>query len=370
MPRVCFAPRAASIALAGVVAVLGCDRTPPVAVIGYAFPPVGRPAVEVAQDELAEWPPDGPDIRIVFDSIVPGDPADVEVERAERFSLVPDLVGIVGHGGSRGSLAAAPVYNQMGIPQIVPIGTSRLLKNAGAWTFMLAPDDSAEGAFIGEFTVERLAARRVIIFYVDDEYGTGLRDGVVAELRERRTALIAEVAIGFGSDFPTLVDAALIRGRPDVVISAARWLETAKIARLMWDRLGPVAVVAGDGAGQTALLANEAGPVADSVYVVAFWHPDAADSLSRAFVARFERVIGQVPNSADAMSHDALMVLSRAIRTVGPSRAAIQRFLMDLGRNRPALAGITGLISFAPDRRPRLFMTQIRQGQAILIGSN
>ena len=98
--------------------------------------------------------------------------------------------------------------------------------------------------------------------------------------------------MGFGteSDYAALVGASLRRGRPDVIIIAGR--------------------------------------AADSIYVVAFWLPDAPDSLSRAFVERFRRIAGRVPQSSDAMSH-----------------------------------------SFRPDRTPRLVMARLVRGAAVRMES-
>ena len=102
-----------------------------------------------------------PAIRIIYDTAFTSDPADVEVQRAQRFAAMTDLVGVV-----------------------------------GPWTFMLAPDDSAEGAFMAAFAAERLGAQRVSIFFVNDEYGAGLRDGVRAELQQRRVTVLDEVGFG------------------------------------------------------------------------------------------------------------------------------------------------------------------------------
>src|SRR5207245_5907500 len=91
------------------------------------------------------------------------------VARVRSLALLSALtcacgrVGVVGHGSSRRSLVASSVYNEAGIPQITPTSTSRLLHAVGPWTFMLAPDDSAEGAFMAAFAAERLGARRVSI---------------------------------------------------------------------------------------------------------------------------------------------------------------------------------------------------------------
>ena len=345
------------------IGMVGCRSAPEHTVIGYAFSISGTPTVQVAREEIAEHA-GGPTIEIIYDSVVQGDPADVEVERAERLAAVPDLIAVVGHGGSRGTLAAAPVYNRAQIPQLVPIGTSRFLKHAGPWTFMLATDDSTEGAFIGEFAVNRLGARRVSIFFENDEYGTGLRDGVTAELHGRGVPVGSMVAVDPASDVPTLVEGSLLHGIPDVVISAARWQATGRIAQTMRAHVPGVQIIAGDGAFEMRPLVDTFGTDADSIYIVAFWLPDAPGPESRAFVARFERVTGREAFSADAMSHDALMLLADAIRTVGPSRNAVRRYLLELGSERPAYEGVTGRISFGPHRQPPLIMTQVRDGKA------
>ena len=351
---------------------MACGDDSPPAVLAYAFPSWGQAAVRVAADEVSEWPPDARRlVRFEYESLaIGGDRPDVEVLRAHRLADVPGLVGVVGHGGSRGSLVAAPVYNQRGIVQLTPISTSRLLRHAGPWTFMLAPDDSAEGAFSGMFAAGPLRARRAAVFYVNDEYGAGLRDGVVAELTRRGVAVTNVVQFNPSSDFPVLVDAALRRGRPDVVVLAARQAEAGTIARIAQARLPGLRFVAGDGAVVLPTLADAAGPAADSIYAVAFWLPlpDAGDdSLTRAFIARHRRVAGRDPLPADAMSHDALMILAAAVRDAGPDRAAIRAYLEALGRTRPPYRGITGEITFLPNRPPRLVMARLDAGRLVRV---
>jgi ABC-type branched-subunit amino acid transport system substrate-binding protein len=343
---------------AGVAASCRRDHRP--IVIGYAFPLATSATAHVAQEEIAATrTPHDPDITIVLDSITQGDPPDVEVQRAQHLASVPGLVGVVGHGGSRGSLVAAAVYNEAKVPQVVPTSTSRLLATAGPWTFQLPPNDSVEGAFIGAFAATALRARRVIVFYVNDEYGAGLRDGVVAELGRRNVAVLGQVSFENASDFPTLVAAALRRGVPDALVVAGRQVDTGKIAKAAWRMAPGLRVVAGDGALVLPALADAAGPAADSIYGVAFWLADAPDSLSRAFVARFRRLAGREPQSAEAMTHDALQLLVTAARTVGPNRAAVRDYLSSLGHARPPFLGVTGPISFVRDQAPRLVMARL-----------
>ncbi|HXE56820.1 MAG TPA: ABC transporter substrate-binding protein [Gemmatimonadales bacterium] len=358
-----LAARAAWLLALALVACANDSR--PVA-IGYAFPLSGRDVVAVVRDELAALRPDRPAFRIVFDSVVPGDPADVEVERAERFAAMADLIGVVGHAGSRGSLAAAPVYNEFEVPQIVPTATSRLLSGIGPWTFPLVPNDSIEGEFIGEFTAVRLGARRVTVFYINDEYGTGLRDGVTSALDRRGVAVVDEVPFDHAGDPETLVEASIRRARPDVLVVAARQRETGRIARAAWER-GVRRFVVGDGALIPRELVPLAGPAADSIYAVAFWLPDRVDSLSRAFADRYRRITREDPTPAAALARDGIMLLAEAARQVGTDRQRIRDYLRSLGRTRPPFRGVTGPISFVPGRPARLQMARLARGRPVAV---
>ena len=351
-------------ALLATMTVASCHSPRHTVVIGYAFPYHLNPTLTVAHEGMARrYRGSGPQISIVYDSVAVGDPADAEVSRAQRLAALPNVVAVVGHRGSRASLAAAPVYNEAGIVQVTPMSTSRLLRSAGRWTFNLAPDDSVEGAFIGEFVGARLRAGRVTIYYVNDEYGTGLRDGVVVELARRGVAVLDQVPMDLSSDFRTLVAASLKGGVPDVVVVAGRQQETGGIARLLREHGVRRAAVAGDGTLVLPGVADIAGPAADSIYLVAYWTPDAPDSLSRAFVERYRRAAGRMPESSDAIVHDALMVVAEAVHEVGSNRAAVRRYLAELGRERPPFPGVTGPIAFTTGARPRLVTTHLVGGQ-------
>jgi ABC-type branched-subunit amino acid transport system substrate-binding protein len=146
----------------GLVTAASCRPAPRVAEIGYAYgstPEIARVA-QLAIDSL--WPNAPVKVRVTLIEGV-GPLSKDAIELANTLVNRPAILGVVGHAGSRESFLASPIYANARVSQLVPTGTSRRLRES-PWTFMVATDDSIEGAFIISFVERRLAARRVQLF--------------------------------------------------------------------------------------------------------------------------------------------------------------------------------------------------------------
>ena len=177
-----------------------CSDEPAVVAIGFATN-VGSPsAADVAQAALdASRKPGSPRIVVdVGDSTKPpirGGPLPSEVRRAIQFVENPNLVALVGPGGSREALQTAPVYRNAGVANIIPTGTSTRLRELGPLSFQLAPNDSVQGEFIGQFVADKLHARTAAVMYLPDEYGVGLAAGSEAALAKRAVKLTTRLPV-------------------------------------------------------------------------------------------------------------------------------------------------------------------------------
>jgi branched-chain amino acid transport system substrate-binding protein len=291
-----------------------------------------------------------------------------DVGLAERLIRTPSLVGVVGHLSSRASLIVGPIYGEAGIPLVVPTASSRLLRSLGPWVFPLAPDEQAEGEFIAAFVVDRLGARRVtLVHLLADEYGIGLRDGVLAGLRKRGVEPVDQAGILADSDAIAIVAASLARATPDAVVVAARNRETRPIVEAFHARVPGMRIIAGDGVVLSSGYARALGTSASSLYAAAFWHPDLPSEVSRGFVARCRAALGFTPSEASAMFYDGFMVLAEAVKEVGPRREAIRQYLTALGGSRPPFSGVTGPICFGATRRTNLVMTGMPSGVPVIV---
>jgi branched-chain amino acid transport system substrate-binding protein len=375
--RARFRARIEWIASLAAFALLGCsDGSRPI-IIGFASNMSEPNVASVAQAILTErrLPRQRPIVISMGSTREPGNSGGAlprEVDRALHFASAQDVAGVVGPGGSREALQTAPIYGNAEVPNVVPTATSGRLRGLGPWTFLLAPDDSTQGEFIGTFVAERLHARTAIIFYVPDEYGVGLAAGSAAALARRGVALLARSPVqpmqscppgAAANAYDDVVEEAFRYGTPDVIVLATRTLESACIARAARAWSPMTRFVAGDGALVARGFVERAGPAADSMYLVSFWDPRTGDESSRAFATRFRAILGREPRHDEAMFFDGVMLLAQAIRSAGPRRAAIRRYLDALGRTRAPYAGVTGPISFAPSARRPLLMTRLRHGQ-------
>lgn len=136
------------------------------------------------------------------------------VDRDEVFALVSTL-------GTVTNLAVLPFLAQRGVPIVNPAGGhERLNKPTDKNVFGILPLSSEIGESMAEFAVTKLGAKRVAIFFQNDQFGKDQRDGAVAALKKHNLT-----AVGEASYVPSDVDisaqaVALKQTNPDVVILA------------------------------------------------------------------------------------------------------------------------------------------------------
>ena len=363
-------------ALTATLLASACADEPPTVVIGFASNMGSPSAADVAQAALTEsHRPGTPTIVVLASEQAPPPVAGRllgEVDRALRYAKDSAVVALVGPGGSREALQTSPFYRDAGIANVIPTATSRLLRDLGPLSFLLAPNDSVQGEFIGQFVAERLHAKAAAIMYVPDEYGVGLAAGSAVAMGNRGVKITTRLPVRPNqlcqphaprNPYDDVVTDALAYGIPDVLVLATRTPESPCIARSVRERAPATRFVAGDGVLVQNAFLELIGTAADSMYLVAFWHRDRPDSASRAFVERFRKIVKREPRHDDAMFYDAVMLVGQAIREGGTSRAAVAEYLSQLGRERPPYRGITGPIAFTPGAPRPLLMTRLHDGR-------
>lgn len=342
-----------------------CGRSQAPATIGLAYSPGwhNAEAARLAQRDLAAMRPQRA-IRVLLDSTLVGDSAQVEVRRAERLVADPSVMTVIGPSNSRGALAAAPVYSAAGVTQINPQATSHLLSRLDGRTLSLIPNDSLEGEFMAMFLAESLQARSVTIFFANDEYGIGLREAVERALADRHIRVADKVPFSESGPFAVLVGSSLQRARPDAFVIAGRYGATIQISRALHAAMPGADIVVGDGAMVPEQLDALGDSILASLHVVSFWVPEPGDTLAAQFSQRFRTLVNRDPEPSDAYVYDGIMLSAAAIQAAGADRDAVWGWLRSLGTSRPSYQGVTGPIAFNGLARSRMVMVRIRDGRA------
>jgi ABC-type branched-subunit amino acid transport system substrate-binding protein len=368
--------RTATVILAVSAVIAGCAREPKTAWIAYTMGTERvRKVVEAVLDSTAS---DGERrVEVVGPGVLHLDAREPYliqmVVEALAWVRRPEVVGVVGPAGSGEAMLVGPVYQESGLPFVLPTANTPQLRALGRGAFLMAPSLAEEAGFIGEFVTGPLQARSALIMYDPGAWGASLQAALATELWSRGVQLLGRYpaastsACGPASRVDERVASALRDGRPDVVLLGMHDAASACVIASFERQAPGLTFVGGDGTVLSERLMQEAGAAPDRVYAVAFTNPATASPQAATFRRLFQQLNGYPPTWLDAASFDATMVLVTAVREVGAKRAAVARYLEQLGRERPPYSGITGLVTFLGERSDRL---QMQSGKAMILADS
>jgi branched-chain amino acid transport system substrate-binding protein len=254
---------------------------------------------------------------------------------------------VIGHLFSSTTLAAAPVYNGGSAPvaAISPSSSSPDVTTAGDYTFRICPSDLAHGVALARWVHDTLRLERGAMLYLNDQYGRGVRQMFVREFTRRGGILLAiDPYLGDIPDVGPYLDRLAKIGGVEFLVVAGNRGEGEEILRQARQRGLRMPVLGGDGLEGI----EEAGAIADGVYLSSAYLPTIASPANRAFLQAYHKKFptAGLPNQPAAATYDAVYLLRDVITRAGPERAAVRRELARVGTGAPAFQGVTGTVAF------------------------
>jgi branched-chain amino acid transport system substrate-binding protein len=330
-----------ALALAALFLLTSCDggeRSRIGIATNLAFAEAAGLAVADAQAEWGELPAD---TVMAIESFTR---AAVAIQSATALAAA-GVDAIVGHSSSAASLASAPVYNQNHVVQLSPQSSASAYSEAGPFSFRLVPPDDRQGEFIAQSLRAMPGIERVVVMYVNDDYGRGLRTTLMEALGNGAPEVVGEVPhLESGQQRPDDLDLArsvVEQTRPDAIVWLGRPIILGRYLPMLRS-FGPLPIVASDA---SAVVRAESGDAWRDVRYVDFVDLDAAGAM-RDFTTRFAERFGRPATSADVLTYDATRLLLQAVRDGASTGPEIREWLESLGRGRPVYEGITGPIRF------------------------
>jgi branched-chain amino acid transport system substrate-binding protein len=254
---------------------------------------------------------------------------------------------VIGHLFSGPTLAAAPVYNGGPDPvaAISPSSSSPDISTAGDYTFRICPSDLAHGAALARWVRDTLGLERGAVLYLNDQYGRGVRQSFVRDFVRRGGELIAiDPYLGETPEVAPYLDRLVRLGRAQFLVVAGNRAEAEAILREARTRGLQIPVLGGDGLEGI----EEAGAIADGVYLSSAYLPSIASPANRGFLQAYRKKYpgAGLPNQPAAATYDAVYLLRDVIQRVGPDRADVRQELAQIGTGSPAFTGVTVTVAF------------------------
>jgi branched-chain amino acid transport system substrate-binding protein len=250
---------------------------------------------------------------------------------ARRFATRDQVVLAIGSVSSPASLAAAQVFREEEVPQIVVSGTAQRITTQGnEWVFRSAVPDRKLVADMVEFINEKMPKlKRFGFVYVNDDFGKGGFDAFLEAGKKHGMSITAEERYSRG-DLDFTAQLTRIRAsNPDAIVEWSRYTEGALIHRQIkqmgWDlpRFGS------DGIAAPAFL-DLARDAANGVIYPTHFSPATSTNLPAAqeFIALVRKTYNKPPDYVHAQAFDAINIAIAAIERAQKSdRTAVRNAL-------------------------------------------
>jgi branched-chain amino acid transport system substrate-binding protein len=204
--------------------------------------------------------------------LVKGDDA---CEPKQAVTVAKDLTnqkvaGVVGHFCSSSTIPASEIYDEAGIIAITPGSTNPAVTERGLGAmFRMCGRDDQQGIVAGDYIVDVLKGKKVVVLHDKDTYGQGLADATKAQLVKRGVTPVLYEGLTRGEkDFSAVVTKIRAAGA-DVVYFGGLHPEAGPLVRQLREQgLKDVKFMSDDGIVTDELVTTAGGPQnVDGVYM-------------------------------------------------------------------------------------------------------
>src|SRR3954465_8856802 len=248
---------------------------------------------------------------------------------ARRFATRDQVTLAIGSFSSPASLAAAQVFREEEVPQIVVSGTAQRITTQGnEWVFRCTIPDRKFVADLADFINEKFPKmKRFGFIYVNDDFGKGGFDSFVEAGKKHGMTVVAGESYTRGDVDFTAQLTKIRAANPDGLVDWSRYTEGALIQRqLRQHNMSELPRFGSDGIAPPAFL-ELAGEAANGVMYATHFSPATSteNPVAVKWIEAFRKEFGKLPDYVHAQGYDAMNVTIQAIeRAKSIDRTAIR----------------------------------------------
>lgn len=257
---------------------------------------------------------------------------------ANRFNSNNDVLAVIGHYNSSVTLAAAPILTKAQIVQISPASSAPNIRGFSDFLFRTQTTDLTAAKSIGQWAQD-LGIQKAATLYESSDYGKGLQEGYRQFFNGQLVAEESYLA-GQTQDFTPLLTKVKDAGAQAIFLGST-YTDAALIAKQA-KALNMNVVIFGNESEYTQGLIDVGKDAVEGMKVVGSYDPASQDPEFVKFWNAFKAAYNQEPNVFAAQAYDAANIVLAGLAEVGPDRAKLGQWVMDM----KDFPGITGKITF------------------------
>ncbi|MBZ5554349.1 MAG: ABC transporter substrate-binding protein [Acidobacteriia bacterium] len=355
---------------------VSCPSRPRQVVVGAVVNNTQYPALELAVKQInAAGGINGVPLVLVGEKGKTLSPYDAQsvLRLGKIFADTKDLVAVIGHSDSAATLSSAAFYNHQGIPQIVTIASNPAITNVGSWTYRLCLSDTAQAPALAEYAVKDWGKKRIVVFYVSDDYGRGIAQLFEKRVRELGGEIVSSIPHRnvLQADDKELIRSVLFQLKnhgPELFVLFQRAEAALYTIRQIHEVQIPAEILGGDALSTLASL-KEPPPEIEGVRMSEFFYPRPEDKQTMKFIHDLQEFAHEDPDYGHAFAFDAVYLIRDAIQFGGYSREGVKSYLDRIIREHKLMKGVTGTYRLAADHDARrsLFIVAMHGGRQELV---
>ncbi|MFE5671966.1 branched-chain amino acid ABC transporter substrate-binding protein [Agromyces sp. NPDC056523] len=278
-----------------------------------AFGAYMQNGAQLAIDELNA---DGGVLGRDLELVVEDDACDATTAVAGANKLVTDGVhASVGGYCSGATLPTLPIFDEAGIPMVIPAANSNELVQGLPGVFLINGTGTQQAAAAVQYA-EKIGATTVAAIDDATSYSADLAASFVEQAEEAGLEVAFEATVTPGENDYSAVATQLASGQPDLVYWTGYYQEGGLIVRQATDAGYDGTFLVGDGSVD-AKFAEIAGPgYTDHVVATFTQTPDMIEGADD-WIASYSELAGEAPGPYSTQSYDAVRVVAQAIGDAG-----------------------------------------------------
>lgn len=259
----------------------------------------------------------------------------------------PDILAVIGSQTSSATLAAAPVFQEAGIPMMTPQGSHADITLTGEYIFRMCCLSTAEGDFAAK-TMVGDGYENLAIIYANDDYGVSVAEYWTDCVEKAGATVVASETFVSGQtkDFTPLISKIKAAGA-DAIFIEPGYSDAAMILTQM-DQLDCDMQPYGTSMLYKDEFLDIVGDVGEGLYLANNIYPGNTEENYVFITDAYMEATGKISDLYVLNSYDCIALFCDAVEAVGTDGAAIAEWIANV----VDYQGASGVINFDENRNP------------------